>query len=111
MSSSKPIFGNHSEMKITSILLFFLVHAFIFMFGSIVGEDYAAVVKYFSRPWPAIITSLTIVIGLQHFQSGAQVLIEDYIRGSAHKLAIIFVKSVSYFLMVVGLYAIARMAF
>ena len=111
MSSSKPIFGHHSEMKITSILLFFLVPAFIFMFGSIVGEDYAAVVKYFSRPWPAIITSLTIVIGLQHFQSGAQVLIEDYIRGSAHKLAIIVVKSVSYFLMVVGLYAIARMAF
>ena len=48
MSSSKPIFGHHSEMKITSILLFFLVPAFIFMFGSIVGEDYAAVVKYFS---------------------------------------------------------------
>ena len=68
-------------------------------------------VKYFSRPWPALITSLTIAIGLQHFQSGAQVLIEDYIRGSAHKLAMIFVKSISYFLMVVGLYAVARMAF
>ena len=88
-----------------------MVPAFIFTFGSIVGEDYEAVVKYFSRPWPALITSLTIAIGLQHFQSGAQVLIEDYIRGSAHKLAMIFVKSISYFLMVVGLYAVARMAF
>ena len=56
MSSSKPIFGNYSEMNITSILLFFLVPAFIFMFGSIIGEDYEVVVEYFSRPGPAIIT-------------------------------------------------------
>ena len=75
MSSSKPIFGNYSETNITSILLFFLVPAFIFMFGSIIGEDHEVVVDYLSRPGPAIITSLTIVIGLQHFQAGAQVLI------------------------------------
>ena len=111
MSSSKPIFGHHSEMKITSILLFFLVPAFIFMFGSIVGEDYEDVLKYFSRPWPAIITSLPIAIGLQHSHSRAQALIDDYIPRSAPKSPTLFVKSVSYFLMVVGLYAIARMAF
>ena len=48
MSSSKPIFGNYSEMKITSILLIFLIPAFIFMFGSIIGEEYDVVVEYFS---------------------------------------------------------------
>ena len=111
MSSSKPIFGNYSEMKITSILLIFLIPAFIFMFGSIIGEEYDVVVEYLSRPGPAIITSLTIVIGLQHFQAGAKVLIDDYIRGLGHKLAIIFVKAVSYFLMAIGLYSVAKMAF
>ncbi len=110
MSNSKPIFGHYSEMKITSILLFFLVPAFILMFGSIIGEDYEVVVEYISRPGPAIIISMTIVIVLQHFQAGAQVLIDDYIRGLGHKLAIILVKAVSYFLMAVGLYSVAKMA-
>ena len=81
------------------------------MFGSIIGEEYDVVVEYFSRPGPAIIISMTIVIGLQHFQAGAKVLIDDYIRGLAHKLAIIFVKAVSYFLMTIGLYSVAKMAF
>ena len=111
MSSSKPIFGNYSEMKITSILLIFLIPAFIFIFGSIIGEEYDVVVEYFSRPGPAIIISMTIVIGLQHFQAGTKVLIDDYIRGLGHKLAIIFVKAISYFLMAIGLYSVAKMAF
>jgi len=54
---------------------------------------------------------MTIVIGLQHFQAGTKVLIDDYIRGLGHKLAIIFVKAISYFLMAIGLYSVAKMAF
>jgi hypothetical protein len=37
-------------------------------------------------------------------------LIDDYIRGLGHQLAIIFVKVVSYFLMAIGLYSVAKMA-
>ena len=81
------------------------------MFGSIIGEEYDVVVEYFSRPGPAIIISMTIVIGLQHFQAGTKVLIDDYIRGLGHKLATIFVKAISYFLMAIGLYSVAKMAF
>ena len=111
MGYSKSLINHHFEMKFTSIALFFLIPLFIFTFGSVIGEDHNTVVEYLSMPFPALIVALTLIIGLQHFQSGAQTLIEDYIRGSAHKLAMIFVKSISYFLMVVGLYAVARMAF
>ena len=103
MSYSKSLINHHFEMKITSIALFFLIPLFIFTFGSVVGEDHDTVVEYLSMPFPALIVALTLIIGLQHFQSGAQTLIEDYIRGSGYTVAVIFIKVLSYFLMAVGL--------
>ena len=110
MSYSKSSISHHFGMKITSIALFFLIPLFIFTFGSLIGEDHDTVVEYLSMPFPALIVALTLIIGLQHFQSGAQTLIEDYIRGLGCKVALIFVKALSYFLMAVGLYAIGKIA-
>ena len=110
MSYSKSLVSHHFEMKITSIALFFLIPLFIFTFGSVIGKDHDSVVEYLSMPFPALIVALTLIIGLQHFQSGAQTLIEDYVRGLGYKVALIFVKSISYFLMAVGLYAIGKIA-
>ena len=110
MSYSKPLVSHHFEMKITSIALFFLIPLFIFTFGSVIGEDHDSVVEYLSMPFPALIVALTLIIGLQHFQSGAQTLIEDYVRGLGYKFALIFVKALSYFLMAMGLYAIGKIA-
>ena len=97
-------------MKITSIALFFLIPLFIFIFGSVVGEDHDTVVEYLSTPFPALIVALTLIIGLQHFQSGAQTLIEDYIRGTGYTVALIFIKALSYSLMAVGLYSMVKIA-
>ena len=110
MSYSKSLINHHFEMKITSIALFFLIPLFIFTFGSVVGEDHDTVVEYLSMPFPALIVALTLIIGLQHFQSGAQTLIEDYIRGLGFKVALIFVKVLSSSLMAVGLYSIGKIA-
>ena len=110
MSYSKSLVSHHFEMKITSIALFFLIPLFIFTFGSVIGEDHDSVVEYLSMPFPALIVALTLIIGLKHFQSGAQTLIEDYVRGLGYIFALIFVKSLSYFLMAVGLYAIGKIA-
>ena len=110
MSYSKSLINHHFAMKLSSIALFFLIPVFIFTFGSVLGEDHKTVVEYFSKPIPALIVALTLIIGLQHFQSGAQTLIEDYIRGVGFRLATIFVKILSYFLMAVGLYSIAIIA-
>ena len=110
MSYSKSLVSHHFEMKITSIALFFLIPLFIFTFGSVIGEDHDSVVEYLSMPFPALIVALTLIIGLQHFQSGAQTLIEDYVRGLGYIIALIFVKALSYFLMAVGLYSIGKIA-
>ena len=110
MSYSKSLINHHFEMKITSIALFFLIPLFIFTFGSVVGEDHDTVVEYLSMPFPALIVALTLIIGLQHFQSGAQTLLEDYVRGLGFKVALILVKVLSYSLMAVGLYSIGKIA-
>ena len=110
MSYLKSLINHHFEMKITSIALFFLIPLFIFTFGSVVGEDHDTVVEYLSMPFPALIVALTLIIGLQHFQSGAQTLIEDYMRGLGFRVALIFVKALSYSLMAVGLYSIGKIA-
>ncbi len=46
------------------------------------GQPYEEVVAYYSRPFPAIVAALTIlVVGFVHFRNGVQVLIEDYTDG------------------------------
>jgi succinate dehydrogenase / fumarate reductase membrane anchor subunit len=110
MGYSKSLINHHFAMKLSSIALFFLIPVFIFTFGSVIGEDHKTVVEYFSKPVPALIVALTLIIGLQHFQSGAQTLIEDYVRGGGFMIATIFVKVLSYCLIGVGLYSIARIA-
>ena len=110
MSYLKSLINHHFEMKITSIALFFLIPLFIFTFGSVVGEDHDTVVEYLSMPFPALIVALTLIIGLQHFQSGAQTLIKYYIRGFGYTVALIFVKALSYSLMATGLYSIGKIA-
>ena len=99
-------------MSATSSFPFIFIQSssFIFTFGSVVGEDHDTVIEYLSMPFPALIVALTLIIGLQHFQSGAQTLIEDYIRGLGFKVALIFVKVLSYALMAVGLYSIGKIA-
>ena len=110
MSGSKSLIDPHFAMKLTSIALFFLIPVFIFTFGAVIGEDHETVVEYLSKPFPALIVALTLIIGLQHFQSGAQTLLEDYLRGRSYGMALLLVKVVSRLLMVIGLYSIAIIA-
>lgn len=110
MGSAKSGTHHFWAMKVSSVALLILIPLFIFTVGSVVGEDYETVTTYFARPFPAIITGLTIVVGFEHFQSGAQVLIEDYVHGMAEKITIILVKCLSYGAMATGLFALAKLA-
>jgi succinate dehydrogenase / fumarate reductase, membrane anchor subunit len=56
------------------------VPLFVFTFGPC-WAPHAEVVAYFSRPFPAIVAALTLVVGFMHFKNGVQVLIEDYVPG------------------------------
>ena len=110
MGSAKSGTAHFWAMKVSSVALLILIPLFVFTFGTIVGEDYAAVTAYFAHPFPALIAALTLIVGFEHFQSGAQVLIEDYVHGLAQKSTIILIKCISYGLMAMGLFAIAKLA-
>ena len=110
MGSAKSGTAHFWAMKVSSVALLILIPLFVFTFGTIVGEDYATVNAYFAHPFPALIAALTLIVGFEHFQSGAQVLIEDYVHGLAQKITIILIKCISYGLMAMGLFAIAKLA-
>ena len=110
MGSAKSGTAHFWAMKVSSVALLILIPLFVFTFGTIVGEDYATVTEYFAHPFPALIAALTLIVGFEHFQSGAQVLIEDYVHGLAQKITIILIKCISYGLMAMGLFAIAKLA-
>lgn len=110
MGSAKSGTAHFWAMKVSSVALLILIPLFVFTFGTIVGEEYDVVVAYFAQPFPALIAALTLIVGFEHFQSGAQVLIEDYVHGLAQKITIILIKCISYGLMAMGLFAIAKLA-
>ena len=110
MGSAKSGTSHHWSMMVSSVGLAVLVPLFIFTFGGILGSSHAEVVAYFARPFPAIVAALTIVVSMMHFKNGVQVLIEDYVQGTARKVAIIVMICISYALAGIGLFAIARLA-
>lgn len=110
LGSAKSGTEHHWHMMVSSVGLAILIPLFIFTFGRILGAPHAEVVAYFGQPFPAIVAGLTIVIGMMHFKNGVQVMIEDYVQGTARKVAIIASICVSYAIAGTGLFAIARIA-
>lgn len=101
---------HHWHQTLLSASLVLLVPLFLFTFGAILGAPYEEVVAYYSRPWPALIAILTLAVGWVHFAKGVQVLIEDYVSGTARKAAIIATTCLSYTAALASVYALARLA-
>ena len=97
-------------MIVTSCALAILVPLFVFTFGSALGGTYEETIAYYSRPWPAIIAALTVLVGMIHYRAGVQTLIEDYVHGDLGKVLIIGAICLSYLLAAAGLFAIVRLA-
>ena len=111
MGSAKSGTAHFWEMKMSSVALLILMPLFVFTFGFVVGEPHDVVVNYFAKPFPALITGLTIIVGFAHFKLGATVLIEDYVHGTVQKLLLILVTCLSYLAMATGMFALAKLAF
>ena len=110
LGSAKTGTAHFWAMKVSSAALLVLVPLFVWTLGRVIGESHKDVIAHFARPGPALVVALTLIVGLEHFKSGAQVLIEDYVHGTAQKIWIIAVICMSYALMATGLFAIAKMA-
>lgn len=100
----------HWYMTVSGVGLALIVPVFLFIFGRALGSSHEEVTATFSRPFPAIITGLVLVVGLQHFIKGCKGMIEDYTGGTTRKILIIAVITFSYFLMAAGLFALAKLA-
>ena len=101
---------HHWSMQISAVGLAILVPFWLYVFGSALGDSRAEVVETFSRPFPAILTALVLVVGMTHFAKGATTMIEDYARGTTRKALIIGAISLSYAVAATGLFALVRIA-
>lgn len=102
--------ARHWAMTKSSVALLILLPFFVFTFGPMLGQPHAEVVAYFARPFPAIVAGLFIVVGFMHFKNGIQMVIEDYVHGTAREYAIILTTCLSYAAAAVGLFALAKLA-
>lgn len=101
---------HHWQMIVSSTLLVILVPLFVITFGLGLGGTYEEVLAYYSRPLPAIITGLTLVVGIIHCMREALAAVEDYMHGTVEKLTYIAVGAFSYTLIAVGIYALIKLA-
>lgn len=97
-------------MKVSSIVLLVLIPVFVFMVGPMIGRPHAEVVAFFGKPIPAVVVALTFIAGFKHFSDGVKVLLEDYVHGTARKVSILVMTCLSYAAMLIGLYAILKIA-
>jgi succinate dehydrogenase / fumarate reductase membrane anchor subunit len=51
-----------------------------------------------------------LVIGMRHFAMGATTMIEDYARGTARKMAVIFAVSLAWVIGATGIFALLKIA-
>ncbi|KNG94376.1 succinate dehydrogenase, hydrophobic membrane anchor protein [Pseudaestuariivita atlantica] len=110
LGSAKSGVHHFWAMKVSSVALLVLVPLFVFTFGSALGGSYEEVTAYYARPFPAIVAALTLAVGMIHFKDGVQVLIEDYVHGTAQKYAIIGMICLSYAIAAVGVFSVIKLA-
>lgn len=101
---------HHWQMMMSSMALVAVVPVFVITFGLGFGQDFESVQAYFERPLVAIIMAVSLVILVLHFMNEALEAVEDYVHGLAGKLTLVGVRALSYLLIAVGLFALARLA-
>ena len=110
MGSGREGTHHHWQMMLSSIALFFVIPVFVIAFGSGLGGSHEEVLAYLSRPVPAISIAICLVVGIRHFMNEALEAIEDYVHGMPGRLAMFATTAISYVMMAVALFAIAKIA-
>ena len=87
---------HHKAMKFSSMVLVFMIPIFLLTIAPLMGKQREHVLAKLEQPLYALIVAVTFTVGLLHFKSGIQVLIEDYVHGRMSKIWINFTIALSY---------------
>lgn len=103
--------GDHIKMAVSGAALAVLTPFFVFtVLCGIAGADSRAdAVAFFSRPFPAIVTGLYLVVGLLHWIRGTRMMIDDYVHGSLRHWLFKLATLIGWVLIAVALWALARL--
>lgn len=111
MGSGRDGTQHHWQMILSSIALCFAAPVLVITFGIGFGGNHDEVVAYLSRPLPALAIGISLVVCILHFRQEIVEAVEDYVHGLAGKLTLFGTTALSYLLIAVGLFAIAKIAF
>ena len=99
---------HHKAMKFSSMVLVFMIPIFLLTIAPLMGEQREHVLAKLEQPLYALIVAVTFTVGLLHFKSGVQVLIEDYVQGRMSKVWINLTIALSYTLIGLTLFALIK---
>ncbi|MDP5308300.1 succinate dehydrogenase, hydrophobic membrane anchor protein [Paracoccus spongiarum] len=102
---------HHWAMTVSACALILLTPAFLMVIGTAIGLPRDALVGYFGRPYPGLVTALFVIVGMIHFIKGTRIMIEDYLQGTARKGAIIISIIFGWGVIAAAVFALAKMAF
>ncbi len=82
--------GHFFRQRFSAVLLVPLVVWFVYVVARYTGADHATVKEFLGEPINAGLMVALILVGVYHFASGMQVVIEDYIAAPGSRMALMF---------------------
>ena len=110
MGSAHSGTAHHWAMTVSACALVLLTPAFLFVVGHAIGYPREAVVAYFGRPYPGIVTALFVIVSMLHFIKGTRIMIDDYFNHTERKVAIIASTIFGWGVIAFAIFALAKMA-
>ncbi|GGA28801.1 succinate dehydrogenase, hydrophobic membrane anchor protein [Neptunicoccus cionae] len=98
--------------RVLSVALVPLAVLFLWIVGSLIGEEHSTVVAAFQNPFKAIVVILFLLVAFKHLADGAKEILLDYVHGKATlAISLVATRLICYFLGAAGAFAVAKIAF
>jgi succinate dehydrogenase / fumarate reductase membrane anchor subunit len=97
--------------RVTSVALIPLAISFVVSILSLPALDYATVHAWVHQSWTAVLLVLFLGLACWHSKLGMQVVIEDYVHGSAKTIALILSTFAHTLIAAASIFAVLKVAF